>query len=299
MILREPLNGAEERLSSGPHPERARLDAEGLLLHWLHIEGENRNRAWLHIHASDSADVAALPVLESLVSRRVAGEPMQYILGECDFFGLPFIVTPDVLIPRPETEHLVEEVIRLARSFPQDRRLEIADIGTGSGAIAVALAVALPHAHVVATDLSRNALTIAERNAERNGVAERVEFIEGDLLSPLAERRFSIIVSNPPYVPLDDRDSLSVEVRDYEPHGALFAGSDGLDVYRRLIPAARNSLVADGWLVLEIGCGQQSALEAMLVSEGYHSVAFAEDYQGIPRVAYARTSVASLPHPKE
>ena len=280
MTLRELLAEAEANLKTGPHPERARLDAETLLLYAL-----RQNRAWLLAHGDDEApdDAGYL----SLVARREAGEPIQYITGSSEFFGLPFSVGPGVLIPRPETEHLVEEVLRLAGSLA-DQDLRIADLGTGSGIIAVALAHALPKAHIAAVDLSRQALLIARENAERNQVAGRIEFFEGDLLGPLAGRRFSIIASNPPYVPLLDRDSLSVEVREHEPHAALFAGEDGLDIYRRLIPEARDHLLPGGWLVMEIGYGQRDAIEAMLQSNGYAETHFVEDYQRIPRVAAGR-----------
>ena len=273
MTLRTLLVGAEASLKAGPHSERARLDAETLLLHAL-----RQNRAWLLAHWDDVApdDVAYL----SLVARRAAGEPIQYITGSSEFFGLPFSVGPGVLIPRPETEHLVEEVLRLAGLFENDAP-SIADVGTGSGIIAVALAHALPKAHIAAVDLSRQALLIARENAERNQVAGRIEFFEGDLLGPLAGRRFSIIASNPPYVPLLDRDSLSVEVREHEPHAALFAGEDGLDIYRRLIPEARDHLLPGGWLVMEIGYGQRDAVEELLKTHGYGEVHFVADYQGI------------------
>jgi release factor glutamine methyltransferase len=280
VTLRELLAEAAASLKAGPHPERARLDAETLLLHAL-----RQNRAWLLAHGDDGApdDVAYL----SLVARREAGEPIQYITGSSEFFGLPFSVGPGVLIPRPETEHLVEEVLRLAGSLV-DQELYIADLGTGSGIIAVALAHALPKAHIAAVDLSPQALLVARENAGSNQVAGRIEFFEGDLLAPVAGRRFSIVASNPPYVPLTDRDSLSVEVREHEPHGALFAGEDGLDIYRRLIPEAREHLLPGGWLVMEIGYGQRDAIETMLQSNGYAETHFVEDYQRIPRVAAGR-----------
>lgn len=288
MTLRELLAGAESRLRSGPHSERARLDAEMLLLHSLRSKDKVRNRASLLIHADDPAEADTQSLFEALVSRRAAGEPIQYILGECEFFGLPFTVAPDVLIPRPETEHLVEEVIRLARNFPQDSPLNIADIGTGSGAIAVAVAHALARARVVATDISPEALAIARRNAERNGVADRIEFLEGDLFGPLSDLGFSVVASNPPYIPILDRDTLSIEVRDYEPHSALFAGSDGMDVYRCLIPDAKKHLAPGGWLVMEIGYGQQAAIERLLLQHGYLEVRFVPDYRGISRLAVGR-----------
>jgi len=160
------------------------------------------------------------------------------------------------------------------------------DIGTGSGAIAVALAHHLPHAQVTAIDLSAPALAIARENAKRNGVA--IRFLEGDLLAPVSEARFDFVVSNPPYVPNADRSTLAVEVRDHEPALALFAGNDGLEVYRRLIPAAFEVLIAGGFVVLEIGYGQSSDITKLLNRSGFEQIEFVPDLQCIPRVACAR-----------
>ena len=266
------------RLSSGPHRDRARQDAETLLLHLL-----GKDKAWLMAHLDEElAEDKAIRYAE-LLERRYKGEPIQYITGETEFFGLPFRVTRDVLIPRPETEHLVEKVLSLAGRFPATR---IVDVGTGSGAIAVTLAHALPHACITAVDLSARALAVAEGNAKRNGVDLR--FLEGDLLAPVAEERFDIVVSNPPYVAATDRDTLSVEVREYEPALALFAGDDGLEIYRRLIPAAFAVLVPGGFLLLEIGFGQSPIIAALIASAGFAQIEFTPDLQGIPRVACAR-----------
>jgi release factor glutamine methyltransferase len=282
VTLRALIAEAETKLQQSPHPERARLDAETLLLHSL-----CQNRAWLITHWDDEADAAMQCAYNDLVARRQTGEPIQYITGASEFFGLPFSVGPGVLIPRPETEHLVEEVIRLAAQFEKSD-LRIADIGTGSGIIAVAVAHALPHAHISAIDSSPQALTIAKENAESNNLADRIKFYEGDLLAPLTGQRFDIIASNPPYIPTTDSDYLSIEVREHEPHSALFAGNDGLDIYRRLIPDARELLTPSGWLVLEIGYGQQQAIEELLTAHRYSDIHFIADYQGIPRVVSAR-----------
>jgi release factor glutamine methyltransferase len=161
-------------------------------------------------------------------------------------------------------------------------------VGTGSGAIAVTLASKLSTAEVYATEISAPALAVARENAALNGVADRIHFLEGDLLAPVACEQFDIVVSNPPYVPEGDRDALSVEVRDYEPAQALFAGWDGLEVYRRLIPAAFGALVCGGFLVLEIGYGQQEPIRALLAGAGFVEVEFTPDLQGIARVAAAR-----------
>lgn len=271
------------RLASGPHVDRARADAELLLRHVLgHVPG--MDRAWLIAHNMDTLSTEQADRYVELVKRRLRGEPIQHITGEAEFFGLPFRVTRDVLIPRPETEHLVEETIALAFEFSRPR---IVDIGTGSGAIAIALAYGLPEARITAIDFSDKALAIARENATRNEVAERVRFLQGDLLAPVERERFELVVSNPPYVPEADRDSLAVEVRDYEPALALFAGVDGLDVYRRLIPAAHEVLMPGGSLVMEIGHGQADGVRALLAESEFFRIRFVNDLQGIPRVACA------------
>lgn len=276
--LRHHLDLGESALKDGPHPERARRDAELLLMHSL-----KRSRAWLIAHYDESlADDLSVSYAE-LLERRCKGEPIQYITGETEFYGLPFRVTPDVLIPRPETEHVVEKVIELASDFDAPR---IVDVGTGSGAIAVALAHKLPQASIKATDISSRALALAEENAKRNGVS--IRFLAGDLLAPVEGERFEIIVSNPPYVAMADRDSLDVEVREYEPAQALFAGDDGLDVYRRLIPSAFDALVCGGFVALEIGYGQSTALAELLTRADFGRIEFVPDLQGISRVACAR-----------
>ena len=234
-------------------------------------------------HAKDRLTCDQAQSYKQLVERRYSGEPIQYIIGETEFYGLSFRVTPDVLIPRPETEHLVEKVIELAANFISPR---IADIGTGSGAIAVALAHELPQASITATDLSNTALAIARENARRNRV--NLRFLQGDLLEPVQGEQFEIIISNPPYIPTHDRDSLAVEVREHEPALALFAGEDGLDIYRQLIPAALAALVPGGFLALEIGYGQSEAVTALFATSGFDAICFVPDLQGIPRVAFAQ-----------
>ena len=280
----------EADMARGHRPDMARRDAEALLLHLLQKESPERNRAWLLAHWDDPMDRTTFREFVRVASRRRSGQPVQYILGHAEFFGLPFYVEPEVLIPRPETEHLVEETLRLAARMKEAGEIEIriADVGTGSGAIAVALAHSLSDAEIVATDLSDKALALAQRNADRNNLAGRIEFLHGNLLEPLAGRRFSILASNPPYIPWPDKSTLPVEVRDHEPHLALFGGNDGLDIYRRLIPGAREVLIPKGWLVLEIGFGQQPAIQEMLLANGYGEVHFIPDYQGIPRVAAGR-----------
>ena len=240
-----------------------------------------KDRAWMLAHPNVPLASAQILSYEALLARRAKHEPMQYILGEQEFYGLPFSVTPDVLIPRPETEHLVEAALE---RLPIDQPASIADVGTGSGAIAVTLAHARPLAQIAALDLSQPALQIARANAEALQVSDRVRFLESDLLTAVAGERFDLIVSNPPYVP--EGEILEPQVRDWEPSAALYAGPDGLSIYERLIPQACQALVPGGWLLLEIGHDQRPAIEAMLA--GWRDVSFIDDLQGIPRVATAK-----------
>jgi len=278
--LGSAVQEATLRLKQGRHAERARRDAETLLLHVV-----GKNRAWLMAHLDEDLGEEDAARFALLIARRTLGEPIQYITGEQEFFGLPFGVTPDVLIPRPETEHLVERAVELASGLTGVR---ILDVGTGSGAIAVALAHELPQAQITALDISAAALGIARGNAERNGVAGRIDFKLSDLLGAVEGERFAMIVSNLPYVPEGDRGSLAVEVREHEPVLALFAGEDGLDVYRRLIPAAFAALEDGGFLLMEIGYGQSQAVSELLGDAGFAGIEFVPDLQGILRVACGR-----------
>ncbi|HZC44397.1 MAG TPA: peptide chain release factor N(5)-glutamine methyltransferase [Acidobacteriaceae bacterium] len=259
---------------------RSRSDSILLLRHVLGV-------AHAEMYAYRERPLTALQTeaFNAMIQQRLRGTPVQYITGEQEFFGLPFRVTPDVLIPRPETEHLVEAAIARLKDLASER---IVDVGTGSGAIAVALAHALPQAEVTALDISPAALAVAAENAKHNGVAARVRFFESDLLSAVAEERFDAIVSNPPYVASSERKSLPVEVRDFEPTQALFAGPTGLEMYRRIIPDARPLLVPGGWLMMEIGQGQRDPVRALLQDATWAGVEFLPDLQGIPRVAVAR-----------
>jgi release factor glutamine methyltransferase len=296
MNLREWLDRGEAILNDGPHSDRARRDAELLLLH--HI---GKSKAWLIAHADENFAGCSAIGYAALIERRRKGEPIQYITGECEFYGLPFRVTSDVLIPRPETEHLVEKTLALTQdlgapgldsetwentnSAPPPRML---DVGTGSGAIAIALASQLPNAAITAIDISDRAIEVAKWNANRNGFADRIRFLQGDLLAPVAGERFEVIVSNPPYVPNTDRALIAVEVREHEPHVALFGGHDGLEIYRRLIPAAHEALVPGGYLAFEFGFSQMPDIESLLKDAGFNNIEFTHDLQGIPRVASAQ-----------
>jgi release factor glutamine methyltransferase len=221
-----------------------------------------------------------------LISRRAHREPLAYITGTREFWNLMFEVSPAVLIPRPETEGLVEAVIT---TFPdRDAALRIADVCTGSGCVAVAIAVERRGASVVAADLSAAALEIARRNATRHRVRDRVECVQGDLLSPLSGS-FDLILANPPYVGTGSRTALQPEVRNFEPETALFAGADGLDVIRRLVTDSPARLEQHGYLIFEFGDGQESDVSELIwASEGLTMVDVKPDLQGIPRVAITK-----------
>src|SRR5665213_468828 len=275
MTLLDALTEAANRI--------AKRDAELLLMHVLDC-----GHAFIAAHPEKSLNAEQQSELRNMISRRALGEPVQYITGHQEFYALDFRVTPDVLIPRPETEHLVEAVLLWATQFHDERTLQIADIGTGSGAIVVALATHLAGANFFATDISEPALAIARDNALTHHCEQRIHFAHGDLLSGLALPEsflFDAIVSNPPYVPTRDAATMQPEVVGHEPHTALFAGDDGLEIYRRLIPAAHAALHPCGLLAMEIGHGQRDALAALL--HDWNNVRFIDDYRGIPRIVLA------------
>ena len=221
---------------------------------------------------------------QGMLAQRRGAVPVQHLRGSQEFYGREFFVTPDVLIPRPETEHLVEEVLRLYTD--RTAAIRMADVGTGSGVLAITLALAYPQAWVCALDISDAALGVARANAAALGCAERVRCVESDLMAAVAgDEAFDLIVSNPPYIPLTERDTLHAQVRDHEPHVALFGGEDGHDVFRRLIPQAAQQLRPGGWLLLETA-GRTALLDSMLaVWDGVHAV---PDLQGIERIVAAR-----------
>jgi release factor glutamine methyltransferase len=283
MTLQQALQLAAQQLEADPHlADSARRDAELLLLYTLNI-----TRATLIANPTRELTPTQKETYNKAIARRLRHEPIQYITGQQEFFGLALRVTPAVLIPRPETEHLVEAVLQ---RLPHDRPLAIADIGTGSGAIAIALAANLPQAHITALDLSPEALAVAQSNASLHNLTQRIRFLISDRLTaiPPPERHahFDAIVSNPPYVPTADAEQLHPQVREHEPSLALFAGPDGLDVYRLLIPEARHALKPGGLLALEIGHGQRDSLATLL--DGWKDLNFVDDLRGIPRVALAR-----------
>jgi release factor glutamine methyltransferase len=280
MNARQALAHATQQLAASPDLRAdAARDATLLLLHALSL-----SRAQLLANPNRTLTPAEQSAYEALIRRRLTYEPIQYITGEQEFYGVALRVTPAVLIPRPETELLVEAVLS---AVDPTRPLRILDIGTGSGAIAIALATHLPQAAITATDISPAALAVAAANAARHNLTARIRFVESDLLSAFTPTEtFDAIVSNPPYVPTSDRATLHPEVRDHEPAAALFAGPDGLDLYRRLIPQARAALVPNGLLALEIGHNQRDPIAALLAN--WNEVRFLNDLQQIPRVALAR-----------
>lgn len=311
--VRGALKEAMARLRDGRVASHT-LAAELLLMHVL-----GRSRTWLYAHPEEAMDSAATAHYFELVAQRIAGTPTQYLTGRQEFWGLEFEVTPDVLIPRPETEHVVEvaltalgrgslslplseagspsEASREAHPARQGRVLRLADVGTGSGCLAVALARELPEAHVLATDISLAALRVARRNAARHGVSTRIEFLQCNLLEAFLEgpgglRReallFDLIVSNPPYVGRREAELLPREVREHEPGDALFGGEHGFEAYTPLIGQAEKLLAAGGILVLELGYNVLDRVRPLLDAPAWTKVGVTNDLAGIPRVIAAR-----------
>jgi release factor glutamine methyltransferase len=284
VTVAEAIRKAAARLLALEIPN-ARLDAEVLLGHAL-----ARDRAWILIHMQDQLDDQGRRNFERDIERRSAREPLQYITGTQEFWGLPFKVTPAVLIPRPETELVVETAIKAAnrKSTPV-----IVDLCTGSGCIAISLAKELPHARIFATERSYAALDIARRNARQNSVADRVRFLAGDLFDPLEEmdlrKNIDIIVANPPYIRSDELPTLQPEVRDYEPEMALIAGTEGTEIAERIILQSPEYVKPGGSLVMEMGIGQADALRVIIDETGkYGPIEVLKDLSGIERVIVAQ-----------
>ena len=266
------------------------LAAELLLLHVL-----DRDRTWLYAHPEAQLSAAESEHFFALIARRANGEPTQHLTGKQEFWGLEFEVTSDVLIPRPETEHLMEVALdRLAlRELRAGRKptfggegLQIADIGTGSGCIAIALARDLPAATIYATDISSAALAVAKRNADRHSVSGHIHFVECNLLD-ITTPEFDLIVSNPPYVGRREAETLAREVRDHEPEIALYGGEEGYELYADLITQAAAHLKTGGLLVLELGHNSLPAVQPLLDAPTWTNVAVTNDLAGIPRVIAA------------
>ncbi|HLW83643.1 MAG TPA: peptide chain release factor N(5)-glutamine methyltransferase [Candidatus Sulfotelmatobacter sp.] len=322
MQLKPSLAEAITRLTAA-HVPSPRMNAELLLMFTLNVD-----RAYLHAHPERELTAAELAGYQAALAERARGVPAQYITGHQEFWGLDFIVTPAVLIPRPETEHLIETVLELltpnlgprtsdpgsptskVRSPKSEVRglgssvraprssalLRLADIGTGSGCIAIALAKELPHAEIHATDISPTALEIARANAARLQLETRIHFHQADLLAGLSPNSFDFIVSNPPYVGESEADQVQLEVRTFEPRNAVFAGPTGTEVIARLIPQAHAALRPGGWLVLEISATIAPAVTRLLEPgelqtwqlQSWKDVHIAPDLQSIPRIARAR-----------
>jgi release factor glutamine methyltransferase len=309
--IRTALKEGMSRLRAADTPSHT-LATELLLMHTL-----GHDRAWMYAHVEEPVSPAESEKFFALIARRAAGEPTQYLTGKQEFWGLEFAVTPAVLIPRPETEHVMEVAlarlgergikIHIDTGAPREK-LRVADVGTGSGCLAVALAYELPHADVYATDISAPALEVARHNAVRHAVAGRVHLAQCDLLDALqnansqavgarhavpasSESRFDLIVSNPPYISLEQAPQLQREVRDHEPHQALFGGRTGAEIYGRLIEQARDLLQDRGMLVLELGHDSAEYVRGIFDEQsGWTNVSITMDLAGIPRVlAAART----------
>ena len=280
MLLKQALALAVQQLESSDVGS-PRLNAETLLMFVLGV-----NRAYLYAHPERELTGEEQARYDEVIAQRAKAIPSQYITGHQEFWGLDFLVSPAVLIPRPETEHLVETVLELAREARQPR---IVDVGTGSGCIALALAHELKGADIFGVDLSADALEIARANAARLQLDDRVRFLQSNVLEALAARRdFDFVVSNPPYVGFNEADKVQRSVFEYEPKMAVFAGDSGLDVIRPLIAEAHSTLKPGGWLAMEIGYSMRDAVLALLGPTLWETPTVVPDLQGIPRVIAAR-----------
>lgn len=289
MQLGETLKLAIARLASANVPS-PRMNAELLLMFTI-----GKDRAFLYGHPEQDLSKDEHSRYEEALEKRITGIPAQYITGHQEFWGMDLIVSPAVLIPRPETEHVVEAVLdRVGRTLPStgprralsDQHPRIVDVGTGSGCIALALAKELPQAEMHATDISAPALEIARANAARLQLADRIIFHENDLLEGLESSSCDFVLSNPPYVGESEEDSVQLEVRKFEPRSAVFAGTKGTEVIERLIPQARRVLKPGGWLVMEIGGTIAEDVRALL--RDWSELQITNDLQGIPRVVSGR-----------
>jgi len=280
VTIADTIRRAAEQLATAGI-ETARLDAEVLLAHLL-----KKDRVWLIAHNTDALDIDSASNYEYVVDRRAQREPLQHIVGNQEFWGLDFMVSPDVLIPRPETELVVESAIKAAEKMAAPL---ILDLCTGSGCIAISIAKHLAASRTMATDWSGRALAIARENARHHGVADRIKFLEGDLFEPLEELdiqgKVDIIVANPPYIPARDLAALQPEVRDHEPEMALIAGKQGTEIHQCIISTAPRYLKQHGQLIMEMGMGQAAALVHMARdTNAYETPEILKDLAGIDRV---------------
>lgn len=276
----------EQSVSECLAAARRRIDPGEAALLLLHVL--DRPQAWLYAHGDAAVAPAARARIRALVARREAGEPVAYLVGRRGFWTLDLAVTPDTLIPRPETELLVEHVLdRLDPAMP----VRVADLGTGSGAIALAVASERPLAQVVATDRSEAALAVARGNASSHRLDDRVQFRAGDWFAPLAGERFDLVASNPPYIAEGDAHLREGDLR-HEPPSALASGRDGLDAIRRIVAAAPGYLLPGGWLLLEHGFDQGPAVRSLLEAAGFGEVATRPDLEARDRVSLGRITAA-------
>jgi release factor glutamine methyltransferase len=280
VLLRDALTSAGSRLTAAGVPS-PRMNAELLLMFTL-----NCDRAYLYAHPERQLGDGEQSRYDQALDKRAQGIPAQYITGHQEFWGMDFIVSSAVLIPRPETEHLIETALLLARTVTNPR---IADVGTGSGCIALPLAKELLQAEIHATDISSDALEIARANTARHQLESRIHFHQVDLLRGLGTNRFDLVVSNPPYVGESEEDQVQLEVRKFEPRHAVFAGPTGLEVIQRLIPQAHGALKPGGWLVIEISGTIVEGVRDLLHS--WSEVRVTDDLQKIPRIASARKTL--------
>ena len=282
MQLKQAVDSAYQLFVKNDVPS-PRLNAELLMTFVL-----ARERSYLYAHPERELTADEQSRYDEVIRERARGCPTQYITGHQEFWGLDLLVSPAVLIPRPETEHVVETVLELVKEYPFDGpgHLKLLDVGTGSGCIALALASELPHAEIHACDISDEALEIARINAARLALGGRVLFRKSDLLSVYAGDQFDFVISNPPYVGEADADKVQKQVREFEPRIAVFSGHEGMDVYRRLIPQAKGALRPGGWFVAEIGFSEEEKVRELLT--GWAEIQVTADLQGIPRVVAAR-----------
>jgi len=277
VALKDALAYAIDQLTAA-HVGSPGMNAELLLMFTLGCD-----RAYLYAHPGRKLSSDEQARYDDVIAQRSQGIPAQYITGHQEFWGMDLVVSPAVLIPRPETEHVVETVLLLARGFKQ---LRIVDVGAGSGCIALALAKELPNAAIHATEISSAALEVARANVARHQLQPRIRFHEADLLSGLPPNSFEFVVSNPPYVGECEEDRVQLEVRKFEPRNAVFAGPTGLEVIERLIPQAQVALTPRGWLVMEISGTIVAGVKRLL--SGWEDVQIVNDLQGIPRVVAAQ-----------
>ncbi len=286
MQLKQAVDSAFQRFIAAEVPS-PRLNAEILMTFTL-----GRDRSYLFAHPERELSPEEQYRYEEVITQREQGCPTQYITGHQEFWGLDLLVSPAVLIPRPETEHVVETVLELVKEHYRENhaRIKIVDVGTGSGCISLALATELPQAEIHACDISDEALEMARVNAARLGLGSRVLIRKSDLLSVYEQGTFDFVVSNPPYVGEGEADKVQKQVKDFEPKIAVFSGAEGMDIYRRLLPQSHEVLRFGGWFVTEIGFSIEEKTKRLM--RGWEDVRTTADLQGIPRVIAARKPAA-------